>query len=129
VFVSGFPDPPYFLLVAGLLAGLASGKAFEVTLKQLVHEWARTRSSRILSNLHGSQLLVPYLGMCAGVCVFLASGLTVFGFPTQLSCLLSVLLTLGTAALIWSQLGKLLILLEQGGSRAIDLDTLEESKK
>lgn len=123
--MSVFPDPPYFLLVAGLLAGLTAGKAFEVTLKQLVLEWSRTRSSRILNNLGGSQLLVPFLGICGGVCVFLASGLAVFGFPLSLSYLISVLLTLGTASLIWSQLGKLLVLLEQGGSRAIDLDALD----
>lgn len=62
--------PPYFLLVAGLLAGLASGKAFEVTLKELIDEWVRTRSTRILSNLQGMQLLLPFLGICGGVCVF-----------------------------------------------------------
>jgi hypothetical protein len=123
--VSGFPEPPYFLLIAGLLAGLAAGKAFEETLKQVVREWAKTRSSRILSDAVKNQLLVPFLGICGGICVFLASGLVVFGFPLLPSYFLSLLLTLGTALLIWTQLGKLLRLLERGGSQAIDLDALD----
>lgn len=118
-------EPPYFLLVAGLLAGLLAGKAFEVTLKELVAEWARTRSTRALSNLQGTPLGIPFIGISGGVWVFLASGLIIFGFPTVLSYLISLILTIATAALIWSQLGKLLVLLERGGSQAIDLDALD----
>lgn len=123
--MSSFYDPPYFLLVAGLLAGLASGKAFEVTLKELIDEWVRTRSTRILSNLQGMQLLLPFLGICGGVCVFLASGLIVYGFPLSLSYLVAGILTVGTALLVWSQLNSMLVLLAKGGSKAIDLDALE----
>ena len=67
-----FSEPPYFLLVAGLLAGLACGSAFDTTLKQLVREWAKNRSTRTLMNLQGAQLFVPFLGISAGICVFLA---------------------------------------------------------
>lgn len=118
-----FPDPPYLLLVAGLLASLASGKAFEVTLKQSVREWSQTRSTRVLSNLQGMQLLVPFIGISGGICFFLASGLVIFGFPTGLSYLTSIVLTIATGILIWTQLGKLLLMLEQGGSKALDLDS------
>lgn len=118
-----FSEPPYLLLVAGLLASLASGTAFEVTLKQSVREWSQTRSTRILSNLQGTQLLVPFLGVSGGSCVFLASGLIIFGLPTGLSYILSSVLTIATSLLIWSQLGRLLLMLEQGGSQALDLDS------
>jgi hypothetical protein len=120
--VSNFHEPPYFLLIAGLLAGLASGKAFEVTLKQLVNQWSKTRSTRILNQLQGMQLLLPFVGISGGVCVFLASGLEIYGFPTWLSYIISSILTVGTAGLIWFQLNSLLLLLAQGGSRAIDID-------
>lgn len=121
--MSTFSEPPYLLLVAGLLASLASGTAFEVTLKQSVREWSQTRSTRILSNLQGTQLLVPFLGISGGSCVFLASGLIIFGLPTGLSYILSSVLTIATALLIWFQLGRLLLMLEQGGSQALDLDS------
>ncbi|HEY9853711.1 MAG TPA: hypothetical protein V6D28_29845 [Leptolyngbyaceae cyanobacterium] len=119
-----FPQPPYFLLLAGLLAGIASGLAFEASLKELTQEWVRSRSTRTLAHLQGVQLQLPFLGICIGICVFLASGLEIFGFPTNLSYLIGIPLTVLIALLVWSQLSKLLIQLERGGSRAIDLDFL-----
>ena len=118
-------DPPYFLLVAGLLAGLACGRAFEVTLRQAVKTWSETRSTRILQQLQGFSLSVPFLGICGGICVFLASGLNIFGLPLQFSYITSIVLTIMTGVLVWSQLRNLLLLLQEGGSRAIDLDALE----
>ncbi len=117
-----FPDPPYFLLFAGLFAGIASGLAFQATLKQQVQEWAKNRSTRTLAQMRGTQLQVPFLGIAIGICVFLAAGLETFGFPTKIAYAVSVPLTIGTSFLVWFQLGKLLVQLEKGGSRAIDLD-------
>lgn len=116
-------EPPYFLLVAGLVASLASGLAFEATLKQLVQEWAARRSTRTLANMRGTALRLPYLGMCIGTCVFLASGVQIFGFTPKIAYLIALPLTILTALLVWSQLGKILIQLEQGGSKALDLDS------
>ena len=118
-----FPEPPYLFLVAGLLASITSGLAFEATLKQLVQEWARSRSTRTLAHLQGVQLQLPFLGICIGIGVFLGSGLEIFGFATNLSYAISIPLTFLIGLLVWSQLGKLLIQLERGGSRALDLDS------
>ncbi|MCL1472599.1 hypothetical protein [Argonema antarcticum] len=118
-----FPEPPYFFLLAGLLAGITSGLAFEASLKQLVQEWSISRSTRTIAYLQGVQLQLPFLGICIGICIFLASGLEVFGFPTSLSYGVAIILTLLTGLLIWSQLSKLLVQLERGGSRSIDLDS------
>jgi hypothetical protein len=117
-------DPPYFLLIAGLLASIASGIAFEATLKQAVHAWSNNRSTRTLANARGFALRLPYLGICAGVCAFLASGVQIFGFPAQFAFAIATLLTILTGLLVWSQLGKILLQLEQGGSKALDLDSL-----
>lgn len=117
------PEPPYLLLVAGLLACLTSGKAFEVTLKQSVQEWSKTRSTRTLVNLRGTQLLIPFLGIASGSWVFLGSGLMIFGFAAEPCYLLSLILTVVVSLLVWFQLGKLLSMLEQGGSQALDLDS------
>jgi hypothetical protein len=119
------PEPPYFLLIFGLFAGITSGAAFEATLKQKVQEWSKNRSTRTLAQMKGFQLLMPFLGIAAGICVFLAAGLEIFGFPNWLSYSISLPLTLFIALLVWSQLGKLLAQLERGGSKALDLDALD----
>lgn len=122
--ITVYYDPPYFLLVAGLLAGLTSGLAFEATLKQSVNEWAKNRSTRTLAVMKGPQLLLPFLGICVGVCVFLASGVQIFGFPGSIAYVISIAMTLLTGILVWTQLGRILVQLEQGGSEALDLDSM-----
>jgi hypothetical protein len=118
-----FPDPPYFLLAAGLFIALTSGFAFNATLKQAVQDWSQNRSTRTLAILKGPQLLVPFLGISAGICFFLSSGMEIFGFPGKLAYVLAVPLTLMTTLLVWYQLGRVLAQLERGGSQAIDLDS------
>ena len=119
-----FPDPPYFLLVAGLFISITSGLAFEATLKQAVQDWSKNRSTRTLAALQGMQLFVPFIGIGAGASLFLGSGMEIFGFSTELSYAIAVPLTIGTSWLVWSQLGKILVQLERGGSQALDLDSL-----
>ncbi len=119
-----FPEPPYFLMVAGFLISLASGAAFSAVLKQSVQDWAKNRSTRTLANLQGNQLFVPFLGINLGICLFLASGMQVFGFSAKLAYICSVPLAAFIGWLVWWQLGKILIQLERGGSQALDLDSL-----
>jgi hypothetical protein len=120
-----FPEPPYFLLIFGLFAGITSGAAFEASLKQKVQEWSKNRSTRTLAQMKGIQLQMPFLGIAAGICVFLAAGLEIFGFTWWLSYFISLPLTLFIAVLVWSQLAKLLMQLERGGSKALDLDAFD----
>jgi hypothetical protein len=123
--VYNLPEPPYVLLFFGLFAGISSGLAFQASLKQKVQEWSKHRSTRTLAQMKGVQLLLPFLGIAAGISVFLAAGLEIFGFPTWLCYGISLPLTILTAFLVWSQLGKLLAQLERGGSKALDLDAFE----
>jgi hypothetical protein len=122
-----FPaNPPYFLFMASLIAGLACGKAFEANLRQLVQEWFQSRSSRTLLNLKGIAIKLPYTGITICIGVFLSSGLEIFGFPPDLAYKVAIPLTIGSAYFVWRQLGKLLVELERGGSAAMDLDIYEE---
>ena len=118
-----FPEPPYVLLISGLFFSLASGVAFESVLKKSVQDWSKNRSTRTLAALQGMQLFLPFLGISAGICLFLSSGMEVFGFTTQLSYAIALPLTVFIGWLIWSQLGKILAQLESGGSQALDLDS------
>ena len=120
-----YPNPPYLMLVFGLFAGVTSGLAFEASLRELVQRWNQDRESVRLADLQTRQLSFPFLGICIGICLFLASGLGVFLLPTWLCYTISAPLTVFIGYLVWSQLQTNLILLDRGGSKAIDLDALE----
>jgi hypothetical protein len=115
-------EPPYFLLLASLLACLASGAAFQAVLKQSVRDWQKNRSTRTLENLRGMQLFLPFAGIAAGSIVFLAAGVEIFGLPTKFAYAMSIPMTLLVGWLVWTQLGKILTQLQEGGSQALDLD-------
>jgi hypothetical protein len=117
-------DPPYVLLIAGLLVSIASGVAFDKVLRQSVQDWSKNRSTRRLTDLQGTQLFLPFFGISLGVCLFLGAGMGIFGFPPKFSFGIALPLTVLSSWLIWSQLGKIFVQLEQGGSSALDLDSL-----
>lgn len=122
--MSYFPEPPYFLLVAGMLVALTCGSAFAATLKLIVQKWSSDRAAKVSASLPMGQLLVPYLGISAGVCLFLSAGLEIFGFPATLAYPVAVPLTLLLGLLVWLQLGSMLALVERQGFRAIDIDSM-----
>jgi hypothetical protein len=114
--------PPYFLFGASLVAALAAGKAFEATLRELVQQWSKNRSSRTLLNLRGFSIQLPYLAIAICTGVFFSCGLEIFGFPPELAYPTAIALTIVSALFVWRQLGTLLVELERGGSAAMDLD-------
>ena len=122
--MSYFPEPPYFVLVAGMLVALTCGSAFAATLKLIVQKWSSDRAAKAIANLPMGRLLVPYLGISAGVCLFLSAGLEIFGFPATLTYAVAVPLTLLLGLLVWLQLGSMLALVERQGFRAIDIDEM-----
>lgn len=117
-----YPEPPYFLMLAGFLAAIAAGSAFSASLQQATKAWARDPEASSLENIRNISLQLPYLGICAGVCVSLASGIQFFGFSAKIAYGLSTLMTLLMAWLVWRQLGVILAQLQAGGSKALDLD-------
>lgn len=120
-----FPEPPYVLLIAGLLISLTSGAAFDAVLKQSVRDWSKNRSTRRLATMRGIQLFFPFVGIALGACVFLSAGMEVFGFPSKLAYAIALPLTVFIGWLVWWQLGKILAELDRGGSAALDLDSFE----
>jgi hypothetical protein len=122
-----FPqDPPYFILIAGLLAGIACGAAFDGTLRQNVKAWSKDRNNIQLSASDDLGLRLPFLGIVVGIIVFLEAGLEIFGFPGWLAYSVSVPLTILIAILLWFQLQVVFKQLDRGGSPALDLDSWEE---
>ncbi|MDZ8236997.1 MAG: hypothetical protein RMZ69_07460 [Nostoc sp. ChiQUE01a] len=118
-----FPlQPPYFLLLVGFLAALTSGIALSGTLKVIVEKWSSepTENGKPRSSL--KQLFVPFLGITAGVCLFMSSGLEIFGFPTLLALGVGLPISLLTCLLVWLQLGSMLTFVEREGMQSLDLD-------
>jgi hypothetical protein len=119
-----FPEPPYFLMLAGFLASLASGVAFSATLKDLIQVLRGSGTAGELSGEQRWQLLTPFLGIAIGSCVFLGSGTEVFGFPKTLAYEISIPMTLFIGRLIWTQLISNIKLLLTSGPKAFDLDNI-----
>lgn len=121
--MSYYFTPPYFLVFAGLFISLTSGSAFAATLKQIVAKWSSDRAAAAVAKLPTGQLIIPYLGINAGILMFLAAGLEVFGFPGWLASAAAVPLTLFIGILVWYQLGSMLTFVEQKGFQSLDLDS------
>jgi hypothetical protein len=118
-----FPsDPPFFLLFVGLFMGISCGAAFEATLKNKVKSWSQDRANVRLGTIKGA-LKLTFSGISIGIGLFLTSGLAIFGFPNNLAAGLAVPLTLFTTFFLWIQLKGVLKELDEGGSKALDLDS------
>jgi hypothetical protein len=118
-----FPQPPYLLLLGGFLSSVLCGLAFQAVLKELVVAWQVEKSTTALKDMRSWKLLTPFLGIAGGSIFFLASGVEIFGVPAKFAYGLATLLTVLVGRLVWWQLGKVLDLLQEGGSAALDLDT------
>ncbi len=117
-----YPQPPTILLIAGFLAAIASGSAFGATLQQGTADWVKNRQTTSLTSIRSLSLKLPYFGICMGVCVFLASGIQFFGFGAVPAYTLGAVMTVLMGLLVWRQLGVILMQIQEGGSKALDLD-------
>ncbi|RCJ31327.1 hypothetical protein A6770_20220 [Nostoc minutum NIES-26] len=118
-------QPPYLLLVIGFFIALTSGVALSGTLKLIVQKWQKNSTESPKSNSSLRQLFVPFLGITIGVCLFLYSGLAIFGFPSFLALAVGLPISLLTCLLVWLQLGSMLTFAERQGMRSLDLDSLQ----
>ncbi|MBN3963561.1 hypothetical protein [Nostoc sp. NMS8] len=119
-----FPEqPPYFLLLVGFLTALTSGLALSGTLKLIVQKWPSQRKENTKPRSSLKQLLVPFIGITGGTCLFLSSGLEIFGFPSSLALGVGLPISLFTCLLVWLQLGSMMTFIEREGMQSLDLDS------
>ncbi|AFY48083.1 hypothetical protein Nos7524_2238 [Nostoc sp. PCC 7524] len=117
-------QPPYFLLFVGLFIAITSGAALSGTLKSIVQKWQKNSTENSLSNSSFKQRLsVPFLGITGGICLFMASGLEIFGFPSLLALGVGLPLSILTCLLVWLQLDSMLTFAERQGMQSLDLDS------
>jgi membrane protein CcdC involved in cytochrome C biogenesis len=117
-------NPPYLLLLVGFLTALTSGIALTGTLKVIVQKWPSDRTENTKPRSPLKQLIVPFLGITGGICLFLYSGFEIFGFPTLLALGVGLPVGLLTCLLLWVQLGSMLEFVERRGMQSLDLDSL-----
>jgi len=118
------PQPPYLLLVAGLLISLTSGIALTNLIKQIVKDWSVNKSTANVATMR-QPLPIPYIGIALGACIFLSSCLEIFSFSKKFAYGFSFPLTVGTALLVWFQLSNILDKMERGGLQKQDLESLQ----
>lgn len=116
-------QPPYIILLVGFLTALTSGLALSGTLKVIVNQWPSDRQEPIKSYTSLKQLLVPFIGITMGTCLFMSSGLEIFGFPFRLALAVGLPLSLLTCLFVWFQLGSLLEFVSSRGMQSLDLDS------
>jgi hypothetical protein len=68
-------------------------------------------------------LQLPLFGLSMGMSVFLASGLEIFFIPAWFAYSLSLPLTVATVGLLWKQLERVMAILREGGSAALEEDS------
>jgi hypothetical protein len=117
-------QPPYLLLIIGLFAALTSGLALAGTLKVIVNKWQSDGAEKSSSQLSIKQLSVPFLGITAGVTLFMCSGFEIFGFPPLLAYAVGIPVTILTSLLVWLQLGSMMSFVERRGMQSLDLDSM-----
>ncbi|MDZ7951917.1 hypothetical protein [Nostoc sp. DedQUE09] len=119
-----FPEqPPYFLLIVGFLIALTSGLALSGTLKVIVQNWPSERAENTQPRSSLKQLLVPFIGITGGTCLFMSSGLEIFGFPPSLALEVGLPISLFTCLLVWLQLGSMMAFIQREGMQSLDLDS------
>ncbi|MDZ8087435.1 MAG: hypothetical protein RMY16_18015 [Nostoc sp. DedQUE12b] len=119
-----FPEqPPYFLLIVGFLIALTSGLALSGTLKVIVQNWPSERAENTQPRSSLKQLLVPFIGITGGTCLFMSSGLEIFGFPPSLALEVGLPISLFTCLLVWLQLGSMMTFIQREGMQSLDLDS------
>lgn len=119
------PQPPFLLIAFGFFISIASGFAFESILKLKYKEWRETSDELTIEIINKSDLKIPFLGICVGICIFLSASLEIFNVSSTIGYILSIPMSAFIGRLIWKQLGEVLLQLKRGGSKAIDLDSFE----
>lgn len=117
------PQPPFLVAVIGVFISITCGSAFQNLLAQKLRESYKNvgQKSSFKIETKDSAIATTYAGICLGVWIFLGGGLLILGFGIIPSYGVALLLTIGTASLVWNQINDVLLQLKEGGSKSLEL--------
>ncbi|HIK21809.1 MAG TPA: hypothetical protein IGR15_12330 [Synechococcus sp. M44_DOE_062] len=123
-FSDPFANPPIYSAIALLsFFAIIFGILFKDKLEYQVALWQLNRDSQAQIRYRTPGVILTYSLCCLFTFGFVAACLNVFGLSVVLATCVGGILVLGTAGLVWWQLGSLMALLATGGSQAIDIDS------
>ncbi|NJL99593.1 MAG: hypothetical protein HC818_02300 [Synechococcaceae cyanobacterium RM1_1_27] len=119
-----FINPPlYTVIILTNVVSILSGIVFKDKLEYQAAWWQLNRETETKIKYQTPGILLTFLVMCLSLVAFSTATLMVVGLSLKVAGIIAAVLVLGTAALIWWQLGSLLTMLVAGGSAAIDIDS------
>ncbi len=119
-----FVNPPlYTAIILTNVVAILSGIVFKDLLEYQVAWWQANRETEPGIRYQTPGILLTFAVTCLSLVAFSTACLMVVGLNLQVAGIIAAVLVLGTAALIWWQLGSLLKMLVMGGSAAIDIDS------
>ena len=117
-----FPQPPFLAALIGLFIAFTFGLVFENLIEQKLQESYRNSEAENSFKLDNPVIVASYFGTCFGSWLFLGGGFLIFSFGVIPAYGVALLLTIVTGALIWQQLGEVLLQIKAGGPESLSLD-------
>ncbi len=117
------PQPPFLIPVVGILIGILFGSMFQTIITQKSAQWRESPQKADAYKLEDRNLIIAYQGVCLGTWIFLGGGLSLFGFSWITSFGFALILTIGTGALFWKQMGEMFFEMKHNGVQILDLDS------
>ena len=116
-------QPPLLIPFVGILIGILFGAMFQTIITQKSSQWRQDPNQADAYKLEDRNLIIGYQGICLGIWIFLGGGLLLFGFSWITSFGFALILTIGTGALFWKQMGEMFLEIKQNGVQVLDLDS------
>ena len=114
--------PLYLTIILSTFFSIIFGIIFKDMLEYQVSLWTLSTKARI--NYKTPNIIIAYCATTLLVLLCVGSSLTVFLQLYGLAAIISVIVVLPTALLIWVQLGSMLNLWSVKGLEAVDLETI-----
>lgn len=116
--------PLYLTIILSTFFSIIFGIIFKDMLEYQVSLWTISTQPQARINYKTPNIIIAYCATTLFVLLCVASSLTVFVQIYWLAAIISVIVVLPTALLVWVQLGSMLNLWATQGLEAVDLDTV-----
>ncbi|BBL86521.1 hypothetical protein PMYN1_Chma716 (chromatophore) [Paulinella micropora] len=121
---SSFSQPPYFLVILGVIIGIICGATFAKQIEYRLNQWKKYNLS--LLPLRTVQLHLSYTGILLGTILFISGSLQIFGLQYDTAFFVGLCLSLVTGGALWVQLEQFMKQVENGEFKVVDFDNFDQ---